>query len=86
MALIGSFVTAATCSGKAVQVSNRQSLPSEIALKCNTPASWVTLEGDEVYVQVSPQARYEDVNCVIAELRRRHVENFGFIGNAARPN
>lgn len=62
-------------------------LPSEIAKSCGTPVDWVRVgNGREVEFQLPPDAKYGQVDCILAELRRQDNLDLGFIGNEADPN
>lgn len=67
--------------------SSIKNLPSKISRKCKTPIDWVKVgTGRSVMLQPSPDAPYEKVDCVLAEIKRRGNIDLGFIGNEADPN
>lgn len=62
-------------------------LPSQISKKCKTPVGWVKAgSGRTVMLQPSPDAPYDKVDCVLAELKRAGDVDLGFIGNEADRN
>ena len=64
-----------------------KNLPAEISRKCKTPIDWVKVgTGRSVRLQPSPDASYEKIDCVLAEIKRQDDIDLGFIGNEADPN
>jgi hypothetical protein len=54
----------------------------EISTSCRTPREWLRLRDGQLHIRPAVNAKYEQVECVLAELKRRHVElPMGFVGN-----
>jgi hypothetical protein len=58
-----------------------------ISDECRTPKKWLRyVGGDEIRFKPAQNAKYEKVECLLAQLRKSSVPmNFGFIGNEALP-
>ena len=54
-----------------------------ISVKCGTPKRWLRRDGGSVHLRPSRSAKYEKVDCLLAELRRGYSGKIGFIGNEA---
>jgi hypothetical protein len=68
-----------------IQISQRQL--DAMSAACRTPRKWLKHNGGE-YVQFKPsrKARYEQVDCLLKQLRESAVPmNLGFVGNAEAP-
>ncbi|MGK6356991.1 hypothetical protein ACMGDH_17390 [Sphingomonas sp. DT-207] len=54
---------------------------------CRTPQKWLKhLGGEQVQFQPSPKAKYEQVDCVLKQLRESAVPmKLGFVGNEEAP-
>jgi len=53
-----------------------------ITAECKVPARWLQLRKDgSVHFQPSANARYENVDCVLAKLRPYNVMAIGYVGN-----
>lgn len=86
------LATAVLISGTTIATAREtegslKNLPSEISRKCKTPINWVKVGTERsVMLQPSPDASYEKVDCVLAEIKRQGDIDLGFIGNEADPN
>ena len=61
---------------------NQQQL-DEISDRCLAPREWLRNVRGEVRLRPSPGAKYGQVDCVLAELRRRHVGSYRMLDNPA---
>jgi hypothetical protein len=52
-----------------------------ISARCGTPRKWLRRRDGELHIRPPVNARYEAVDCVLAELKRRQVPPMGFVGN-----
>jgi hypothetical protein len=50
---------------------------------CSTPRTWLRDVGGFIHIQPEPTARYDQVDCVLAKLKKRHAGYMGFEGNEA---
>jgi hypothetical protein len=73
------------CASREPSLSDMRSRLDRIAAKCRLPASVFDLRSpDELHFKPDPDAKYEDVDCAIGELRKANLPlKLGFIGNAA---
>ncbi len=58
-----------------------------MSTECRTPQKWLKhAGGDEIRFKPARNAKYEKVDCLLAQLRKfRFPMNLGFIGNEALP-
>jgi hypothetical protein len=83
--------TLSACSGQVSPTTNsnthagRVAILDQIAKKCNLPSTTFELVGlDEMHFRPSADARYEDVDCALRELKKSPFPmKMGFIGNEA---
>ena len=70
------------CAKPSVPLEHRKILDA-IAIKCHLPTTTFKLVGeDELHFQPSPDAKYEDVSCALAELKKSPFPmKLGFVGN-----
>ena len=67
--------------------SDWKQLPVKIAKHCNTPVEWLTVSGDdEIRLQPTPEADFNKVDCVLAQLKKYDGIKLGFVGNELDPN
>jgi hypothetical protein len=68
-----------------IQIS--QAKLDAMSATCRTPRKWLKhLGGEQVQFQPSPKARYEQVDCLLKQLRESIVPmKLGFIGNEQAP-
>ena len=62
-----------------VELDQRQL--NAISAKCGTPRAWLRKREGALHVHPGPTAKYEQVDCVLVELRRRHSGPIAIIGN-----
>ena len=54
-----------------------------ISSRCGTPKSWLQRRGKRVRLGPMRNAKYEQVDCLLAALRKMHAGSLGFVGNEA---
>ena len=72
----------ATATPDQVLLSQRQL--DAISKRCSSPKRWLNRRSGWIYVSVDPKTDYRKVECVLAQLKRRHAGPYGFIGNDVR--
>jgi hypothetical protein len=50
---------------------------------CSTPRTWLRNVDGFIHIQPDPTARYDQIDCVLAKLKKRHAGYMGFEGNEA---
>lgn len=62
-----------------------QSELNSISRHCRTPRRWIARHGDSIDLRLGPKATYEQVMCLLDELKRLNAGPLGFVGNETRP-
>ena len=85
LALVAATASLSPAHATVAQSSLAKKL-QRIERACELSTGTLTASGDEVHFAPSPNAKYENVDCALAKLRRGHIQKLGFIGNEADPN
>ncbi len=65
---------------KAAHLSNRQL--AAISKKCHSPHNWLRYSPTgELHLRPSRTAKYQQVDCILSELKLRGAEPMSFVGN-----
>lgn len=54
-----------------------------ISARCQSPKRWLRNIHGLIHIRPSRAAKYEQVDCLLAELKRHHAGPMGFVGNEA---
>lgn len=66
--------------GGAAPLTLDQAELDAISAKCHTPRTWMKSRGG-VILRPSKTVKYEQINCLLASLRRANGSPVGFVGN-----
>lgn len=61
-------------------------LVAKVIYECKVPASYISVVDDELLVNPAPDADYEKVDCMLAQIKDAKVLKRGFIGNELDPD
>ncbi|UZK66819.1 hypothetical protein [Sphingomonas sp. M1-B02] len=87
MKLLLAFTLLASGQETKPQPEISQARLDEMSVACRTPRKWLKhLAGEQVQFRPSPKARYEQVDCLLKQLRESAVPmKLGFVGNEQAP-
>lgn len=70
----------------AAQVADNSKTAAVIERACGLKKGTITVSGDEIRLQPSPDEAYENVDCALERLKKAGLGKLGFVGNEADPN
>ena len=68
------------------QATDKAREAARIETECGLKKGTITVIGDHVTLQPSPDEDYEKVDCALARLNKGDLGKLGFVGNEAAPN
>ena len=68
------------------EVVDKAKEAARIEHDCGLQKGTITISGDQVRLQPSPNEAYERVDCALGQLNKAGVGKLGFVGNEADPN
>ncbi len=70
----------------AARVTDKTKEAARIESECGLKKGTITVSGDQIRLQPSPDQAYEKVDCALERLNKAGLGNLGFVGNEADPN
>jgi hypothetical protein len=74
------------CIPAFAQVTDKAREAARIESECGLKKGTITVSGDEVRLQPSPDEAYDHVDCALTRLNKAGLGKLGFVGNEADPN
>ena len=68
------------------QITKKAEQAASIESECSLKKGTITVSGEEIHLQPSPNEAYEHVDCAIEKLNKAGLGKLGFVGNEAAPN
>jgi len=86
LVLFAIFVAVGVAGPAASRVTHKAKEAARIERECSLKKGIITVTGDQIHFQPSPNEDYHHVDCALTRLNKAELGKLGFVGNEADPN